>query len=171
MDAPKEPQTMNIWIAALAAVAVQPVVFIARLAVDFIDSPQQFYGLGFFLLAVMAVAGAVVLILGIPTFLLLRRLHRESWTSLGIAGFLIGALPFAFFWPSQLNGFSAGQSWHGKYVETYVNGIPTNYAWLSYGENLLFSSLHGLVGALVFYSVWRWREHQNVLQLPTSGVE
>lgn len=160
---------MNIWIAALAAVAVQPLVLVLRIAPDYLASPQPLYGIGFMLLAVVVVAAAVVLILGIPAFLMLRKLHREGWVSLAIAGFALGALPVAVSWPGHLEGFSAGQNWHGKYVQTYVNGVPTSYAWLTYGENVLFFALHGLVGALVFYAIWRWRQRPNKSLQPTAS--
>lgn len=146
---------MRIWIASLAAVAVQPLVFAGRIAPDYFASPQPFYGVGFFFLSIIVVAAAVVLILGIPTFLLLRKFQSTGWTSLAIAGFLLGALPVAALsWPRSLEGYSSGQNWHGKYIATYINGVPTKYAWLTYGENVVFFGLHGLVGALVFYAVW-----------------
>src|SRR5690242_10553304 len=118
---------MRIWIASIAAVAVQPLVFAGRIAPDYLASPQPLYGVGFFLLSVLVVAAAVVLVLGIPTFFMLRKFQREGWASLAIAGFVLGALPLVFFWPSHLEGFSSGQNWHGNYVQTYVNGIPTTY--------------------------------------------
>ena len=146
---------MKIWTSAIAAVAVQPVVLAARLAPDFLGTSQPMYGMGFFFMAVVVVASAVTLLIGVPAFLLLRRFRREGWTSLSIAGAILGMLPFAFSWPSRLEGYSSGQNWHGKYVDIYVNGTPTGYAWLTYVENLVFFGLHGLVGALVFYTVWR----------------
>jgi len=148
---------MNIWLAAVAAVLVQPLVFVARLAPDYIVSPGPLYGIGFALVAVVVVAAAAVLLLGVPTFLVLRRFHRLSWVSLAIAGVMLGALPAVFSWPRVLEGYSAGQSWHGRYVDTYINGLPSPYAWLIYGEGVAFFALHGLVGALVFYVVWRAR--------------
>lgn len=111
--------------------------------------------------AVAVVSAAAVLALGVPVFLTLRRFRREGWGSLAAAGSLLGALPIAFSWPRTLEGYSACQNWHGKYVETYVTGTPTTYAWLTYGESVLFFALHGLVGALVFYGVWRWRQSPN----------
>ncbi|RYX80129.1 hypothetical protein EON83_29975 [bacterium] len=153
---------MNIWIAALAAVLVQPLVLLVRLAPDYFASPSPLYGIGFMLVAVVVVAAAAVLLLGIPTFLMLQRFHRVSWVSLSISGFLLGGLPAAFSWPKHLEGFSAGQNWHGTYINTYVNGIPTRYAWLTYAEGILFFSLHGLVGALVFYAVLRKQKRHEI---------
>lgn len=163
---------MRIWIASIAAVAVQPLVFAGRIAPDYLASSQPLYGVGFVLLSVVVVAAAVVLILGIPTFLMLRKFQREGWASLAIAGFVLGALPVAISWPRRLEGFSSGQNWHGKYVDIYISGAPTTYAWLTYGENVLYFGLHGLAGALVFYAVWhRLRRPAKSLQAtPKSGA-
>jgi hypothetical protein len=152
---------MNIWISAIAAVAVQPLVFLLRILPDYLSSPQPIDGLGFVLVAVVVVGAAAVLFLGIPTFLALQKLRRDGWGSLALAGFVLGALPNAFAWPRHLEGYSAGHNWHGKYVDTYVNGVPTTYAWFTYAEGVVFFALHGLVGALVFYAVWRWRQRPN----------
>jgi len=146
---------MKIWAAAIAAVAVQPFVFLARIAPDLIGSSQPSYGVGLFLVAICVVAAAVVLILGVPAFLLLRRFHLEGWATLALVGFTLGALPAALSWPRHLEGYSAGATWHGRYVQTYVDGSPTSYAWQSFFENLGYFGLHGLIGAIVFYSVWR----------------
>ena len=146
---------MRIWLASIAAVAVQPLVFAGRIAPDYFASSQPLYGVGFVLLSVVVVAAAVVLILGIPTFLLLSKFQREGWASLAIAGFALGVLPVAFSWPRHQEGFSSGQNWHGKYVDLYINGAPTTYAWFTYAENGMYFGLHGLAGALTFYAVWR----------------
>lgn len=153
---------MNIWIAALAAVLVQPLVVLVRLAPDYFASRGQLYGIEFMLVAVLAVAAATVLLLGIPIFLVLQKFHRVSWSSLAISGFLLGGLLAAFSWPKHLEGFSAGLNWHGTYVNTYVNGIPTKYAWFTYAEGILFFALHGLVGALMFYAVFRKQKRHEI---------
>jgi hypothetical protein len=146
---------MRLFIASIAAVAIQPVVFFARIAPDYFASSTPVYGLGLFLAAVVVVAAAVVFMLGIPTFLLLRKFGRVNWTSLAITGLCLGMLPAALSWPRTLDKYSSGENWHGKYVDTYVHGVPTSYAWLTYAEGVLCFGVHGLVGALVFYAVWR----------------
>ena len=146
---------MKIWMASIVAVIVQPIFFMVRLAPDYFSSPQPINGLGFVLISVIIVSAAAVLILGIPAFLILKKLQREGWLTLSVTGFVLGALTLAFSWPKQHEGYSAGMSWHGKYVDTYLNGNPTIYAWLRYGENVFYYGLHGLIGAIVFYAVWR----------------
>jgi hypothetical protein len=168
----KTPLGLNrTWVAAVAAVLVQPVVLAIRLAPDLIGSTNPIYGLGFMVLAVIAVAAAVLLLVGLPTFFILRRFGRENRSSVGLAGFVLGALPVAFFWPSRMEGYSSGQNWHGYYVELYVNGAPTQYAWFTYAENVLFFGLHGFVGAMVFYAIWRRLGRPNQSFPPTaSGI-
>jgi hypothetical protein len=163
---------MSIWISAIAAVAVQPLLLLLRILPDYLSSPQSHHGIGFLLFvlfAVVAVSAALVLLLGVPAFLALRKLRRESWRSLAIVGFALGALSAASSWPSRLDGYSASQNWHGQYVETYVNGAPTAYAWFTYAEGVALFALHGVVGALVFYGVWRWRQYPKQSLQPRSS--
>lgn len=152
---------MKIWIASIAAVAIQPFVFSGYTLPGFFASSQTIYEIWFVLLSVVVVAAAAVLLLGIPAFLLLRKYKKDSWVSLAISGAILGALPVSLSWPRGLEGLSAGQNWHGKYVDTYINGMPTKYAWLTYGENVMYYGLHGLAGALVFYAVMRRLERPN----------
>jgi len=146
---------MRIAIASLAAVAVQPLVFFVRIAPDYFAAPVPMNGIGFVVLGIVVVGAAVVLLLGIPTYLFLRNSGHTNFPTIAIAGTLLGALPTALFWPRHREGYSSGHNWHGKYVATYINGVPTQYAWLNYGEDILYFGLHGLVGALIFHATWR----------------
>jgi hypothetical protein len=161
---------MKTWIAAIAAVVVQPLVFAARMTPDLIGSSQSLYGLGFFFVAVLSVAAGATLLFGVPAFFVLRKYGHDGWLSLGLTGFLIGAIPLSFSWPAQSAGYSAGGNWHGKYVELYINGVPTEYAWLTYAENIALFGLHGLIGALVFYGVWRRLSRSNHSLHPTPSA-
>jgi len=146
---------MRILAASIAAVLIQPVVFMARLTPVFFESSQGFSGLGFILMCVLAIAAAGVVILGVPAFFLLKRFQRANWKSLAMTGFGIAASASAVLsWPRRLAGYSSGENWHGKYVVTYINGEPTKYAWLTFSESTLYFGVHGVVGALVFYMVW-----------------
>ena len=134
------------------------------------SSPNTLSGLGFILISVVVVSAAVVLIVGIPAFLILRKLKHDSWVTLPITGFVLGGLSLVFSWPKQYEGFSARMNWHGKLVATYINGNPTTYAWLGYGENVLYYGIHGLIGASVFYAVWRKLGHSiTSQQAPPDG--
>ncbi len=87
---------MNIWIAALGAMAIQPLVFLARDVPDYLASSQPLYGIGYMLLALAVSAAVIVLILGIPAFLVRRKLYRASSVSLAVAGLGLGAWAWRF---------------------------------------------------------------------------
>jgi len=146
-----------ILLAAIAAVLVQPFVFaLGLLPLLFVHPTPNLNGLGLVFAAVLVVSVAFVVALGVPIFLLLRRLGRVSWASLSLAGFLAGAVPVALLaWPRHLEGYSSGYNWFGHAVDFYIDGVPTIYAWLSYAEGTIISGIHGLVGAVVFLAVWR----------------
>jgi hypothetical protein len=155
---------MRILLAPIAAILVQPAILFLRFLPDYLlaPSPQSFpSGIGSFLIFVLIFAAGAVFFLGIPMFILLRKFNRDSWFSLGISGFLLSAVPVAFFWPQQIEGYSASSNWHGKFINTYIEGLPTNHAWFIYFENIFFYGLHGLIGALVFYAVWRRLDKRN----------
>lgn len=146
---------MRILLATIAAIVVQPIVFAGLIAPDYFASSQPSHEFGLLFLSIVVIAAAVILTLGIPAFLVLRRYQLDTWKSLAITGFVLGSVPMAVIaWPHILGGLTAGYNWHGKFVYFYTNGQPTTYAWLSYGENLIYYGIHGLVGSLVFYAVW-----------------
>ena len=154
--------------AVLAAIAVQPLVFVVvalwPALIDGEVSADELLSIG---LTVMAVAGAVVLLLGLPAFFLLRRLGRAGPVGLGTVGFLIPAVIVAWLgWPggTASSGYSSGGNWHGHPVEFFINGHATLYGWLEYGESIMRYGLHGLTGALAFGAIWqRLAEPHEVL--------
>jgi len=88
---------------------------------------------------VVVYAAGHMFLLGLPLFLLLRRLNRINWISVGSGGFVIGCLaPAIFGWPSN--------SW---------------IDWPEYFTGILYFGLHGAVGATVFYRVLRTENHER----------
>lgn len=146
---------MRLFFATLGAIAVQPIVLLASLIPVYLTSMESLDGLGFLIAAVLGVSFAVMVCLGLPAFFLLHRYRLDSWLTIAAAGIILGALPLGIFWPRQLPGYSAGNNWHGTYVETYTDGEPTRFAWFQYVERLAVYSPHGLAGALMFYAIWR----------------
>jgi hypothetical protein len=146
-----------ILLATIAAIAIQPIVFIVLFML-----PMQVMGagipasdfFGFPLFAALFSAPFVVAI-GIPSLLLLRHFNRLSWLSLGSIGFIAAAIPFAIYGWSDYSGYSSGGNWYGTPVDFVINGQKTLYGWLNYAQSILFFGLHGLAGALVFFFVWR----------------
>jgi hypothetical protein len=148
-----------VAVASLAAIAIQPLVLGIWLGVPMYLSGESVPArevIGMAGLVTMVAAG-FVLVIGIPSFLILRHLNRATAISLGTMGFLVAALPFAALgWPgNSFPGSSSGGGWHGSHVEFVVNGMVTGYGWLNYAEGTLIYGTHGLIGALAFLFVWR----------------
>lgn len=100
-----------------------------------------------FLICLM-VSSAYVVVLGTPTYFVMRRLNAIRWWSKIIAGFVLGAVPMAIFsWPLQYSGASAMSDG----VETLVNGVPTSAGWLQY---LLSVACFGGLGAVSAFAFW-----------------
>lgn len=97
---------------------------------------------------VLIITAVFVVILGLPTYFVLRQIKRVSWRSTVVSGFLIAATPVALFlWPYDSPGSSASSNG----VDTMVNGVPTLAGWLDYLQAVLFFGVFGLVSAFVFW--------------------
>ena len=158
-----------IALASLAAVLVQPLVFAlvttALLTISLLggatmndgDLPMLFLQLGPLSIYVVVVGAAFVVVVGIPLFLVLKRMGKLGWRSILSTGFLAAAIPFAVIALPMLrdsSGFSYGANWHGTYVQFVQNGVYTMYGWLNYLEEIVRFGIHGLAGAAAFYLVW-----------------
>ena len=107
--------------------------------------------------AVTVVSAAMVLLLGVPAFLLLRRWQRANCWTMALAGALLASLlALAVGWPRTMPGLGSQEYWHGQYVRTYLDGEPTRYVWYQLAESAGAYALLGMATALVFYAVWRW---------------
>jgi len=103
------------------------------------------------------VALAHAIILGLPTYLFLRRLHLTNWWVSPIFGFIIGSVPSAIFtWPLTHSpvGYTA---WDGKAMVDYVvNGVPTKAGWIQYFQSVCGVGLLGMLSGLAAWAVWYW---------------
>lgn len=115
------------------------------------------------MLALLAIVGAVTamhaLLIGLPLFLLLRRVGRLSAATLSIVGFFAGALLVSVMgwpWRGGTPGSSYSTSWHGRFVEMEKDGMPTVYGWLSWMESTAIYGLAGVASALAFWYSWRY---------------
>ena len=109
-----------IALAAILAIAVQPLVYLAGVAaISLVSSgsveAREFGNMAFW---VCLVATPFVVLIGIPLFLTLRRFNRVTVGYMAATGFLAAALPLALLnWPGFLSaGYSSGGSWNGHYV-------------------------------------------------------
>ena len=144
-------------IAALVPLALLAVLALIAWAVDPSAGYASVEGMVMVAVAVTLVAGAVVFLLGVPAFLLLRRWRRDNWWTMALAGALLGSLLALWMrWPRTMPGWGSQENWHGQYVHTYIDGEPTRYAWFKLVEAMGAYALLGMATALVFYAVWRW---------------
>lgn len=158
-----------ISLAVLGAIAVQPVVLLAWLGLPalFAGDSSAFRDIArnSFMAAVFAVP--FVVLVGVPATLLLARSNQLRCWLLGLIGFVSAGLPVALFTPGGGPGYSSGGNWCGTYAQFVVNGEPTLYGWLNYIQSIFLFGLHGLVGAMVFYAIWRCSMGPNSSFKPT----
>ena len=148
-----------IAIAAILAIAVQPLIYLAWLS--FISLVSSGYvdasHFGDLVFWVCLVATPFVVLFGIPLFVTLRRFHRATVGYMAATGFLAAALPLALVnWPGFSGaGYSSGGGWNGHHVEFIRNGVATSYGWIQYFAVVVEFGLQGLAGAVVFFFAWR----------------
>lgn len=133
------------------------------------DDPYIWVRTRGWLLMCLMVSGAYVLALGLPAFLILKKLQAVRWWSTVGVGFVLGAIPPAVLaWPLRYPELRTSASVDG--VQTMINGIPTLAGWLQYLSAVSFIGACGAVGALAFWLVWR-HEPQPTVQAdgPASG--
>ena len=151
---------MAVLLAAIIA-ALVPMVLLAVLGLFslMIDASAGYLSMESVVMVavvVTLVAGATVLLLGVPAFLLLRHWRRDSWWTMALAGALPGSAQALYLdWPN-MPGYTLQENWHGKFVFIYLYGEPTRYAWFKLAESMGTYALLGVATALVFYAVWRW---------------
>ena len=150
-------QTKVILLSSMAAVLVQPLVLLAWLGLPslFAGESAAFADVARFSIFAAFFAIPFVLVVGVPATLLLSRYGKLQWWPLALIGSLTAMLPIAASGPGGGAGYSSGGNWRGKVVDYVVDGEPTLYGWLSYLESITYFGIHGLVGASVFYVVWR----------------
>lgn len=120
---------------------------------------RGFLGLTFF------ISGGFVLILGLPTYFLLRYFKVVRWWSTLIAGFILGAVPMAIFtWPLRYPELKTSASVNG--VQTMIDGVPTIAGWVQFIEGVSFFGACGLVAALAFWLV----APNKAFKSPTAGT-
>jgi len=106
----------------------------------------------------LAVSAGHVLILGVPTFIVLKWRDVIRWWSSALSGFVLGCLPVGIWsWPLLYPELKTSSShWDGeKMVQTMIDGVPTVAGWISYTKGFLFMGAFGAMGGVAFWLVWR----------------
>ena len=146
-------------VGSLAAIAVQPLVFMFYMAILPIIAGQDvpLADIGSMSVIVIVVAIPFVFLVGIPSALLLRRVGQLRYWPIAALGFAFAALPIAIWrMPVGSAGYSLGGNFYGHIESFIVDGKPTIWGLLDYAQSVLTFGLHGLVGASAFYAVFRW---------------
>ncbi len=103
------------------------------------------------------ISAAHVVFLGIPAYLVLRRLHALRWWSIIGCGFVLGAVPYALlaspFWYANAGSYSNAGG-----VDMMINGHATLAGWLQYATAASFMGACGAGAALAFWLVSRTHE-------------
>ena len=165
---------MKLLLASIAALVVQPLVFLMWMGLPYAFTSEDFPWNEFpsMARAVTIFALPFLLIHGIPVFLVLRRKDRLSVPWVSLSGFLIGILlPLFIGWPRYSPGFSSGGYFYGPNRDFVVDGVTTIYGWLAYVQSVVIYGLHGIAGALAFYFTWKWlenRQHSGAASLDTE---
>ena len=160
---------MRLVGAILAAVLIQPLfgvlyTFLPMLGVGESLPVDQMLLYSFY---VLVVAGFFVIVLGVPLFFLLKRFGKATRSSVSGLGLALAGIPtLVMGWPRRMEGYSSSGNWHGTYVNFYLDGLPTTFAWLSYVESIFWFGAHGLIGALLFYVIYTHEPQQGV---PADG--
>lgn len=100
------------------------------------------------------VTGIIMLVVGLPTYLVLDYKGKSSQSNLALVGVII---PLVIFFVIMLvtssggNGtYSSGQNYYGTYREMVVANERTLWGWISIIEQFITFSIYGLIGAITF---------------------
>ena len=161
-----------ISLATLGAIGVQPIVFLAWIGLPAVIAGEfsAFMDVARFSYLAAVFSVPFVVFIGVPATLFLASSNKLRWWVLGLIGFVSAGAPIALSTPGGGSGYSSGGNWYGESVQFVVNGEPTLYGWLNYVQSILFFGLHGLVGALVFYVIWRRSMGPNTSFKPTPSA-
>lgn len=101
-----------------------------------------------------SVAGIIVLVIGIPVYLVLDKKGKASQINLAIAGFIIPIiilLAINYLTASDGSGtYSSGQNYYGTYRDMVIDNKRTFWGWVSITEQFITYGIYGLIGATVF---------------------
>ncbi len=105
---------------------------------------------------VSLVTGVILIIIGIPVFIFLKKKNKDTTTLLALIGFFVPIVIYVFMsnYYSVGEGFSSGGNYYGTYRDMIVNGVRTPWGWLQYTEDIFKFGIHGLAGAVVFKHMW-----------------
>jgi len=119
----------------------------------FITAPNN---IGFYLLSVLLVSCAVILLIGLPIYFVLKKFRLNTTLNVAAVGFLIPLLVLTIlnFGITSYGDYSAGENYYGTYRATFVSGTRTMWGWVKFFEEILTFGIHGVVGATIFHKIY-----------------
>ena len=151
-------EAVRILIALLAAAMTAATIFVAYGAIVTWSSGEAALGPAIELttalwLPAVAVALAHAAVLGLPAYLVLRRLGWTRWWVSPICGFAIGALPFAIYFSPFDNAASFSQVGDKVLIQ---NGVTTLAGWIDFVESTAGLGLLGMASGIAAWLTWYW---------------
>jgi hypothetical protein len=146
-------EALRILLALLAAAAASATLFVS---VDlsgllFLALHTEIAGLATAHVVLLWIPAFIVALahaaaLGLPAYMVLKRLRLTRWWVSLPSGFLIGALPYAML----------ALPWRSPPAELVEAHIVPGFTWLHYGEMAGGLGLLGMAGGFAAWLVWRW---------------
>lgn len=107
---------------------------------------------------------AIALVVGLPLYILYRRLNWSAWWSYALGAALIGLSTASLVLlqsPAPGGSFSSFSNASGS-CDAVVDGVRTNCGWAAVVEALGFTAVFAAVSGLVFWALLRWRKRSTV---------
>lgn len=138
-------------LAAFAATAAFVIPFLARIEEPFsIVVVSQILTLT---KTTFIVAVTHSLLIGLPLFLLVRRMRSDAGiAACTLGGFVVAAIPIGVLALISMIGVRSAST---NGTPTIVNGAPTLFGWIEYVRTIGLAGLLGLVGGLTFWAAMR----------------
>jgi hypothetical protein len=111
-------------------------------------------------LAVAAIGSFFVVVFALPLILLIRKLNALNVYSSLVAGFFVGAVPFAIWLYPAHEGGSGGSTYSGIFAQATEDGAIASSAWPAYSVVVFVFGLIGILGASIFWLALT-RLHEN----------
>ena len=150
---------MKIMLAVLAAICAPAAIMIAwylygQFATFEASDPYIWVRTRNFAILCLLVSALYVVVLGLPTYLLLRWRRAIRWWYALLRGLVVAGLPLAIFaWPLRYAALGSSASVDG--VATMINGVPTTAGWVQYLSGIAQIGVLGMVGGFAFWLVQR----------------
>ena len=145
-------QCLQLLAATLLAAFGATVAFVVRFCVQ-IEEPINILVVTQVLNLMMTtfmVAIAHAVLLGLPLFLLVRRVRSHvGIAACALGGFVVAALPFGLL---ALMSMLSAQNASTDGRPTIVNGVPTLFFWIDYIRAVGLAASLGLVGGVTFWA-------------------